>query len=94
VASALAVARLARLVTTDAIFDRPRNLITGMGKGEGGTAKRTKAALFITCPWCTSVWLAGGVVVATRFVPGIWAFPAALLAFSEVAGLLAGHEAG
>jgi hypothetical protein len=85
VVDALTVARLARLVTADAILDRPRERVKRLG---------TKAALFITCPWCTSVWLAGGVVVATRFVPGIWAFPAALLAFSEVAGLLAGHEAG
>jgi hypothetical protein len=84
VADALAVARLARLVTSDAIFDRPREYIKRRG---------TKAALFITCPWCVSVWLAACAVAATHFIPSVWIYACLGLSFSEIAGLLAGHEA-
>jgi hypothetical protein len=83
VLSAFALARMARLVTSDAIFDRPRERIKRAG---------TKAALFITCPWCVSIWLAAGVVALIHFYPHWWFYAAAVFTFSEVAGLLAGHE--
>lgn len=74
----LATARLTTLVTADIITVRPRHWV----------AQRSMAWFdFLSCGWCTSIWLAAGVVLATVFLPGAWVYPAAGLAFSEVAGL-------
>lgn len=47
-----------------------------------------KAAQLVVCRWCTSVWLAFGVVGARSIAPRAWAPLSRLLAFSSVAGLL------
>lgn len=46
-----------------------------------------KGAYFISCPWCTSVWLAAGVLLARRLAPRAWSPVAQVLAMSEVAAL-------
>jgi hypothetical protein len=48
-------------------------------------------AYLITCPWCSSVYLAVPVAVGAYFGSSSWWFllPAAALAFSAVAGYLA-----
>jgi hypothetical protein len=121
---ALAVARLARLVTKDVITVGPRDAVirwayTRDGRGDelgvdevfvGDDGKprpspapppaevvRTddhppKIARLITCPWCASVWLAGGVVVVRRLAPGVWPRVARVLAMSHVAGLVANRD--
>ena len=50
-----------------------------------------KLAELITCPWCSSVWLAVPVAAGTLWGGSDWwfRFPAAALAFSAVAGFLA-----
>lgn len=81
VVDALAVYRLAVLVTADIVTDPGRQW-----------AKRRLGMHvfdFVTCPWCVSMWAAAGVVALTRFVPSWWRYPAAGLAFSAVAGFLA-----
>jgi hypothetical protein len=45
--------------------------------------------ILIGCPWCTSVYVGAGVVLARRIAPGLWDPFAKLLAFSAVAGIIA-----
>jgi len=76
----VAVYRLTRLVTTDRVLEPVRKRIhdsLGMAAFD-----------FITCPWCTSIWIAAIVVVLTYFVPEYWVYVAYLLACSAVAGYL------
>jgi hypothetical protein len=111
---ALAVARLARLVTKDVITVGPRDAVIRWAYTRDGRADlldgddpwpapppadvvRTddhppKIARLITCPWCASVWLAGGVVVMRRLAPGAWPRVARVLAMSHVAGLIANRD--
>lgn len=51
-----------------------------------------KLAQLIVCKWCSSAWLAVGVVVARRLFPRAWPPVARALAFSSVAGLLGSAE--
>lgn len=51
-----------------------------------------KVATLVTCPWCTGMWVAFGVVAARRFVPRAWSPLAKALALSAVAGLIAVNE--
>jgi hypothetical protein len=84
--AALAVARLTRFVTDDRIFLAPRAWLLRRLDENG------LAAYFVTCPWCVSVW-AGAVVAPAAVLAGDspwFVIPAAALAFSYVAGLLAG----
>lgn len=46
-----------------------------------------KVAYLVTCPWCSSVWVAVAVVVARRVAPRWWRPVAWALAASEVAGI-------
>lgn len=80
VTDALATYRLVRLVTEDQVTANWRRRI---GK-RGPTAD-----YFVHCSWCTSVYLAAGVVAARRFVPKAWSPVAQVLALSAVSGLLA-----
>lgn len=43
----------------------------------------------VTCAWCSSIWIAAGVVALTATVPLVWQYPAAVLALSGVTGFLA-----
>lgn len=81
VVDVLAVARLTRLVTRDTITEGIRRWVRRwLG---------LRAFDFVTCPWCTSVWLAGGAVLATVYAGGAWRYVAYALTCSMVAGLLA-----
>jgi hypothetical protein len=80
----VAVFRLTRLVTTDTITEKPRQWVKrhwGMGAFD-----------FVVCPWCTSIWLAAGVVLLTVFAPHQWQYVAYVLVCSAVAGVLAEHS--
>lgn len=103
VVDALAVARLTRLVTKDIVTAQFRDAVIAASYGDPG--KRIpelswsetvtldddppKLATLITCPWCSSVYVAAGVFLARRFVPRVWAPVAASLAMSQVAGMIA-----
>lgn len=59
----LAVPRAARLVTADKITEPIRDRIARVVRDEQGAQTacgRPKLLYFITCPWCTSIWLGGG----------------------------------
>src|SRR5688500_14758717 len=84
---ALATARLARLVTEDTILDGPRDAWLRRHP------ETTRLGELATCPWCASVWLGAGVVLARRAAPGLWDPIARLLAASQVAGIAAAATA-
>jgi len=42
----------------------------------------------LDCPWCLSVWVAGGSVLLRRIAPRLWGVLARVLASSAVAGLI------
>lgn len=42
----------------------------------------------LECAWCSSAWVAVGVVAARRLAPQVWSPVAAALAISAAAGLL------
>jgi hypothetical protein len=78
---ALAVYRATILVTQDQITEPVRHRVKeklGMGAYD-----------FLTCPWCTSVWLAAGALLGRRFAPRLWEPLASLGAFSAVSGFMA-----
>lgn len=76
----LATYRLATLVSRDYITWPIRQAIL----------RRSESAFqFVSCQWCTSIWLAAGVVALTRFWPSGWQYGAMALALSGVAGFLA-----
>jgi Protein of unknown function (DUF1360) len=97
VCDALAVYRLAILITQDAItnglrtlIQRPyqrlqrRNTTRAMPKGF-----RWYLVELSTCPWCVSIWVAAGAIALTRLAPTVWQYAAIALACSAVAGFLA-----
>jgi hypothetical protein len=38
----------------------------------------------VICPWCLSVWFAGGAIALTVLIPAVWQWPATILAVSGV----------
>lgn len=51
-----------------------------------------KLAELILCPWCVSVWVAAGVLIARSRFPRAWAPVARLLALAAAAALVAANE--
>jgi hypothetical protein len=86
IVDALAVFRLVRLAIADRILDRPRRALT-----RRSDRRRGVFSYFITCPWCTSIWLAAGVVAARLLVPDVWAPIGVGLALSAAAAVLMGQ---
>lgn len=85
---ALAVARVTRMVTDDALFDGPRN--AALARLPDGS----KLAYLITCRWCASVYVAAvAAPVAYWWGDRPWFLvPAIGLAFSHVTGQLGTWE--
>lgn len=81
---ALAVFRISRLLTDDAILDAPRSRYVDRMTERG----HENLAYLATCGWCVSAHVAFGVVVARRLFPLAWSPVARALAFSAVAGIL------
>jgi hypothetical protein len=42
----------------------------------------------LDCPWCLSIWVAGGAVAFRRVAPRVWRVLARVLASSAVAGVI------
>lgn len=88
--TALAVARLTRLVNRDVLLERPRALALSWLTDRD----RTMLAYLLVCPWCLSMYLGAGGAAAW------WAWGStdlylcvtAALAFSYVTGVLASKE--
>lgn len=102
----LATYRATRLVTTDAIFDQPRDAVRWFFEGRfmrrqtedklrevaDSDEWHSKLAYFIGCPWCVSLWVGGLLTLATMLIVDV---PYPLLvwpATSTVTGLLASWE--
>jgi hypothetical protein len=92
VVDALATFRLVRLWTADSYppVKAAREKVEQVVEREHGAAW----ADGVGCPWCVSVWIAGGVIAARRVTPRGWDVLARALAFSAVAGFLSGDERG
>lgn len=80
---ALACFRLSRLLTTDRITQPLRDRLWRRFPPES-----TKIGYISTCDWCTSIWVAGGILIARRVTPRAWALAADGLAMSAATGLL------
>lgn len=87
VITALAVARLTRLATSDYLTERPRHWVQAHVP--------EMVAYLIGCPWCLSMWVAAVIVpvaalwwhvLAVQIVLGVFAC-------SHLTGLLAGLDA-
>lgn len=70
---------------------RPTAVVYGWEHVVGQDADPPKLATLVTCRWCTSMWVALGVVFVARHLPG-WGPMADALALSAVASLLARVE--
>ena len=80
---ALATFRFTRLVTTDVIFDTPRQWIWKK------FPPSTPLGYLLTCDWCTSVWVASLITISYTIVPTITLIGALPFALSAVVGILA-----
>lgn len=93
IVDSLATYRLTMLVVKDTITE-PLRMWLGKPWSYGGTQASYSGVRWRTfqltgCPWCISIWLAGGVVALTRLAPGVWQYAGMALALSALAGYLA-----
>lgn len=81
--AALATARLTRLVNEDAILDPPRAWVQQHASDA--------VSYLVTCPWCVSIYVGGGVAGATYAWHAYWPVQVGLIALaaSMVTGVLA-----
>lgn len=86
---ALAVARVTGLITQDSITEDARDRLVGWLDDRPRTLGSYVAKL-VTCPWCTSVWVAAGTAPLTWWHgANPWMLvPAVALAFSQVTGMI------
>lgn len=93
--------RLTRLLSDDAILDRPRRwLLTRplLERQEAPGQRALQASVprsawlleLFSCAWCLSVWIAAAVTALAYHAPEPWLFeaPAALLSASAATGFL------
>lgn len=83
-----ATARLTRLVTTDKIFERPREALLDHLNPHG------MITYMLGCRWCVSIYTgATTTIYATITAGNVWCMaPMAALTASQVTGLLASME--
>ncbi len=80
---ALATYRICRFLIEDFLFNPIRDRIWGKFPPES-----TKIGYLFTCYWCTSLWVALGVVVLYIFVPWLAIPVYAVCAISAVVGFI------
>lgn len=95
-----AVYRLTKLVVDDALTQAVRDrLVEASARrldrsnvvriyGEDVAEAGGPVAYLVGCPWCASIWLAGGVVIARRLFPLPWGLVARGLSMSAITGWL------
>lgn len=83
VLDAIAVYRLVRLLQQDTLPPLPAVREKLMDRYGAHPLSE-----LIDCPWCLSIWVGAGAVVARRFTPRLWGALARVLASSAVTGLL------
>ena len=88
----LAVARVTRFITTDALFDEPRvwvlQKLTNPGRAR---VLRDKIAYLLVCSWCSSVYVGAAAAGAYAMWHGSMPYMVTVLALSAsyVTGFLA-----
>jgi len=80
---ALATYRIARLLTTDVIFEGLREWVWKR------KPPHTKIGYLFTCIWCMSIWVASGVAICYTMITTATTVIALPFALSAVAGLIA-----
>jgi hypothetical protein len=85
---ALACFRLTRLVTEDVVTQPFRQKIF-----DKHPPTEESWSYVLTCPWCASIWVGGGIALLRKFYPQAWNPAAEMLAFSAAVGLVAEREA-
>lgn len=83
IVDSLATYRLTRLVTEDVIAAPVRDKIF-----EKHPPHDRSWSYVLTCPWCSSVWIGIGVMIARKIVPSAWDPLAKGLAASAVTGVI------
>jgi Protein of unknown function (DUF1360) len=81
---ALAVFRITRLITTDHIFDNPRNRLFDRFPPD-----RSWFGYLFTCNWCMSIWVASLVTVSYTIIPTVTIAFSLIPALSAVAAIIA-----
>lgn len=79
----LATYRLTRLVVEDVITAPVREKIF-----EKYPPTEDKWSYALTCPWCASVWIGAGVMIARKVAPSAWDPVAKGLAASAATGII------
>lgn len=95
-----AVYRLTKLVVDDALTQGLRERIVAASQRRLDRSNVTRIygsdvadaggpiAYVVACPWCASIWLGAGVVIARRLFPLPWGLAARGLSMSAVTGWL------
>lgn len=79
---ALATFRLARLLTTDTVFEALREWIWKR------KPPHTLTGYLFTCNWCMSIWFGSLLTISYTIVPSVTFVASLPLALSAVAGLI------
>lgn len=82
---AIAVFRIVWFLQRDSLIDRQRETI--INRYGGGYLRLGE---LLQCPWCLSIWVGAGVVIARAAAPRVWGMIARGLAFSAGAGVITG----
>jgi hypothetical protein len=85
VLDALAVYRIVRFIQRDSLIETQREQV--INRWGGG---HLRLGELLQCPWCLSIWVAAGVVIARAGAPRVWGKIARGLAFSAGAGVITG----
>lgn len=85
VTDALATFRLTRLVVDDEITQPLRDRVFARHDPDEGS----RVGYLISCPFCSAVWLAAGVVAARAVAPRSWRRVSEALALAALAGEVA-----
>lgn len=88
VVDALAVHRLTKLVIDDELTAPLREKVFT----RFGGPDESKVSYAVTCPWCSSMWVAFGVVAVRALVPKAWRPLAYALAYSSLTGWIEEHS--
>jgi hypothetical protein len=68
--TAVAIQRTTQLVTEDVLTQPIRDAVNNWAKGHPDGSFRDRIATLSQCPACMSVWVTGGVLLASRFAVG------------------------
>lgn len=95
VLTVLAIARVTRLITRDALFDTPRTWLAQRLITPGrARVLRDHLAYLILCPWCMSIYVGAAAAYAYAQWHGTMPYMTVVLALaaSHVTGFLASKE--